>query len=174
MTRTVTGVDLSLTAVGIARHQLGGTWYTTTIKPPARLTGIDRLVWLLNKVSEHCVATQLVAVEGPSYGSGTTGRQSGQHERAGLWWMVRHELWRWGIPVAVIPPATVKQFATGKGSADKDAMVLATARRFPDFEGDNNAADALWLAAMGADHLGAPLVDMPQANRAALGKVVWP
>ena len=39
---------------------------------------------------------------------------------------------------------------------------------------NNNEADALVLAAMGADHLGAPLVDLPQTHRAALDAVQWP
>jgi hypothetical protein len=39
---------------------------------------------------------------------------------------------------------------------------------------DDNEADALWLAAMAADHYGCPLVAMPQAHRAALEAVTWP
>lgn len=173
MTRSVTGLDLSLTSTGVARAQLGGGWYATTLEPPEKIGELDRLMWLLNSITEHCVATQLVVVEGPAYGA----KGSSYHQLAGLWWLVRHELWRWGVPVAVAPPANLKQYATGKGAGKgtgKDAVMLATARRFQAFEGDNNAADALWLASMGADHLGVPLVQMPAANRAALTKVAWP
>ena len=35
-------------------------------------------------------------------------------------------------------------------------------------------ADALVLAAMGADHLGCPLVGVPQAHRAVLAGIRWP
>lgn len=172
MTRTVTGLDLSLEAPGVARHQLGGDWYATTLTPP-KLDKLDRLTWLLNSITEHCVATQLVVLEGPAYGA----QGSSYHQLAGLWWLIRHELHRWGIPTAVVPPSNLKQFALGKGSGKgtgKDAVMLATARRFPDFEGDNNAADALWLCAMGADHLGEPLVSVPETYRAALAKIAWP
>ena len=85
-----------------------------------------------------------------------------------------------------IPPASLKMYATGKGNASKDAVLAAAIRRYPDVEFDgNDAADALILAAMGADHLGFPLVSktpsgrksratLPARNREALGKIDWP
>lgn len=43
--------------------------------------------------------------------------------------------------------ATIKKHATGKGNADKAAMVVAARSRWPEHEGalDDNEADALWL-----------------------------
>jgi crossover junction endodeoxyribonuclease RuvC len=94
---------------------------------------------------------------------------------AGLSWLVRYRLWKASAPVALVPPSKVKLYATGKGQgADKLAMVRA-AERFPGVEiEDDNAADALWLAAMGARHLGMPVDDVPQAHAAALMGVTWP
>jgi Holliday junction resolvasome RuvABC endonuclease subunit len=52
---------------------------------------------------------------------------------------------RHGIEHASVHTATLKKFATGKGNADKEAMLEAARRRFkPDLE-DDNEADALWI-----------------------------
>lgn len=164
----VYGLDLSLASTGIACN----AGWTDTLKPPAKLRGHERLAWLLGAIKEHVRSADLVIVEGPSYGSQKG--QAGHHERAGLWWMVTHWLWTAGVPFAVAPPSSVKKYATGSGVAGKDAMLLAAAKRFPWFDGDNNACDGLWLCAAGADHLGVPMVAMPQAHRAALAGVEWP
>lgn len=167
---TIVGLDLSLTSTGVAVIE-DGNYSTFTIKTKA--TGHDRLRHLIQVLSGHYLTARLVVVEGPSYGS--TAGQKGHHERAGLWWMVTHELWAWSIPTAIAPPAAVKRYATGKGNAGKDEVLAAVIRRFADFEGSSNdAADALVLAALGADHHGTPIADMPQAHRAALDAVAWP
>lgn len=51
------------------------------------------------------------------------------------------------IPYEGIPVGTVKKQATGKGNAQKDAMIAAALRRWPDQNvKDDNQADALWIA----------------------------
>lgn len=49
-----------------------------------------------------------------------------------------------GIPYESIPVGTIKRHATGKGNADKRAMIEAARLRGWDPE-DDNEADALWL-----------------------------
>lgn len=171
MMPTIIGLDLSLTATGIAGNT-GGGW-ADVITPPAKLTGHQRLSYIRMAIMDRyltCPNALYVVVEGPSYGS-TTGSF---HERAGLWWLVTHDLWKRGIRYASVPPATLKRYAVGSGKASKDEVLVAVTRRFPWCPADNNAADAATLAAMGADHFGAPLCDMPKANRGALDAVVWP
>lgn len=162
---TVVGLDLSLTATGIA---VGLDAWTFRCK----LTDTLRLARITGYIADTLTVREpaLVCIEGPSYGS-TTGSQ---HERGGLWWMVAAAIDELRIPRATVTPSALKKYATGKGNAGKDEMMVATCRRFPHFDGDNNAADALWLAAVAADHLDFPLVDMPAINRAALDKVQWP
>jgi hypothetical protein len=171
MTRRVVGLDLSLTSLGYAWAD--GTEHSECAVK-AKLSGHRRLKLLTDAVRAGTEGAVLVVVEGPSYGS--QAGQRGHHERAGLWWMVTHDLWLHKIPTAIVPPSVLKSYATGVGNAAKDAVLVAACKRFPAFadSGGNDAADALWLAAMGADHLGAPLVTMPAANRAALAKVDWP
>jgi len=49
------------------------------------------------------------------------------------------------IPYRGYPVGTIKRHATGKGNANKDAMVDAARERFGDEIDDDNQADALWL-----------------------------
>jgi len=167
----VVGLDLSLTSTGWAR--INTTTETGRITPKG--TGHDRLGHILEDIFRIVFDADLITVEGPSFGSGQAIRQNGHHERAGLWWLVTHHLWVVGVPFAVIPPATLKRYATGKGNATKDAVLAAAIRRYPQvgFDG-NDQADALILAAMGADHLGQPIATMPGVQRAALNAVEWP
>jgi crossover junction endodeoxyribonuclease RuvC len=50
-----------------------------------------------------------------------------------------------GTPYEGIPVGTIKKHATGKGNSKKDAMVAAAKQRWPDFDGDDNEADARWM-----------------------------
>lgn len=168
-TPKVLGLDLSLSGTGVA-----GDGWADTIKPPAKLRGVERMAHIRGILLDRYVAgVDLVVVEGPSYGNQGTGRQAGHHERAGLWWIMRYALHLRDIPVAVVAPASLKLYAAGKGNAGKDDVLREATRRFDWFAGDNNAADALWLAAVGADWLGSPMVAMPAVNRKALAKCDW-
>lgn len=58
-----------------------------------------------------------------------------------------------GTPYLAFPVATVKKLATGKGNADKDAMIAAAHARWPNLRdvtggratGESDAADACWI-----------------------------
>jgi Holliday junction resolvasome RuvABC endonuclease subunit len=167
MTPTAMGLDLSLTHTGVASSR----GWTDVIRPSGR--GHERLDRLRNTVLELIpTSVAVVVVEGPSYGN--QGGQSGHHERAGLWWLVTHTLWKRGTPYAVASPAARAKYATGKGNAGKADVVREVTRRFDWFTGGEDEADALVLAAMGADWLGYPLASMPVAHRQALANVKWP
>lgn len=172
----IIGLDLSLASTGMAEYTPGGvTVSRITSKPgaatlPARADRIDRLA---ADIVHQCKPADLIVIEGPSLGQA---RQAGQHDRAGLWWIIVADLHGWGRPVAEVPPALVKQYATGKGNASKDTVLAAVIRRYPTVEvTGNDQADALVLAAMGADHYQcSTLPTVPQTHRAALAKVAWP
>ncbi|NUW45584.1 hypothetical protein [Nonomuraea rhodomycinica] len=114
----------------------------------------------------------LVVIEAPAYSR----HGGGAHERAGLWWRIVHRLHGWEIPVVEVLPNLRSIYATGKHNARKTEVVDAVARRWPSWQtrGDDNAADAVVLMALGLHHLGAPLCDMPAKNRTALDRVAWP
>ena len=164
----VVGLDLSLcsTGIAIAAHD---SVTTHRIKP--RMNGHERLAFIVDSVRSHTAGAQLVVMEGPAYGV----KGGKAHEMAGIWWIVRHQLWADDLPVAVASPSNVKQYATGSGNADKDRVLAAAIRRFPDVDVQgNDEADGLWLAAAGRRWLGHPIDTVPQANHAALNKIEWP
>lgn len=181
----IIGLDLSLTATGVAIIDDGtaatvaqttvhtfvskGAKDATIAQRVARLDQIERAVFGFTGLGDSFA--DLIVIEGPSYAQRT---QTGEHLRAGLWWRLVSFIEGECGPVAEVPPTVLKKYATGKGNAGKDEVLLAVARRFPDVEvRDNNQADALVLAAMGADHLGHPIATMPASHRAALDAVRW-
>lgn len=165
----VAGLDLSLTSTGVARID-GGSVHLERLQPK-KLTGHERLEYLLGATRVTATIADLVVIEGPSYGS----QGGSQHERAGLWWLVAHMLWTSRKPYAVVVPAGLKKYSSGKGNSGKDQVLAAVIRRYRDIPVDgNDVADALVLAAMAADHYGFPLAEVPQVNRQALLAVTWP
>jgi len=49
-------------------------------------------------------------------------------------------------PPVVVTATQLKKFATGKGNATKEDMVKAVKKLYPEFNGDDNAADAVMIA----------------------------
>jgi crossover junction endodeoxyribonuclease RuvC len=173
----VVGIDLSLTSTGWAMinpdevtfgtvkskgykdEPLKGRWLRQTII-------LDELI--------SCVGAErprLVVIEGPAYAA----REGSAHDRSGLWWALVALTLEQGIPVAEVPPTVRAKYATGKGNAPKSLVFAETVRRFPDLPISNdNEADALVVAAMGARHLGEPIDSMPKSHLAAMDAVHWP
>lgn len=174
----VIGLDLSLTATGIADFAHDGEVITGTIRSaPAGKTITDqraRIRRIVDDIEEvisyQGLRPRLIVVEGPSYGS----KGAGTWDRAGLWWLIVDHIIGRGWSIAVVPPAVLKKYATGRGNADKTAMAVAVQKRWGVELGDDNKVDAWWLGAAGRDHLGRPFVEMPKAQREALAKVAWP
>lgn len=162
----VLGLDLSLTATGVCLTD----GLTLTIKTQQK-HGDRRLVHItdaLTSIIGDGSTVDLAVIEDlPKHAmaAGITGMVHG---------VARSVLLRAGIPYALVAPATLKAFATGKGAGDKTPMVMAAYKRagveFP----DDNQCDAWWLRAAGLDWYGRPEFDLPQAQRARLDKVAWP
>lgn len=171
----VVGVDPSLAATGIACTH---GWHELVASVGKKADSWDqrraRLRNLADRICLLVAGADLVVVEGPSYRSG----DPGMFDRAHLWWSL-YERWRAaGLPVAVASPASRMLYATGKGNAAKGAVFEAAKDRlsgtWASFGGDDNIADASWLAALGADWLGCPVATVPPKHRSALDKVSWP
>jgi Holliday junction resolvasome RuvABC endonuclease subunit len=186
MTATVViGLDLSLTASGLARLTFGQDWqgkegwladtWTRPSAPRPRETLSDRhhrVVHICADILGFTVPCDLVVIEGQSYGS-TGGKAT---DRAYLWWRVVGRLLDHEVPVVVVPPATVKKWAAASGRADKAAVAAAVGRLWPDVEIRNeNEGDALALASIGAQllELNVPF-STPQYRRDAVAKLQLP
>lgn len=159
----IMGIDPSLTATGIALPD--GT--TLTIR--SKLRGIERLADIRSIVLGLCANTDLVVVEGYSYGSA-----HGAHQLGELGGTIRLALWDAAIPWIDVAPGGRAKYATGRGNAAK-GLVLSelsarTGRTFP----DDNQADAYILHLMGLDAYGHPGLELPQTHRDALKTIPWP
>jgi hypothetical protein len=160
----VLGLDLSLTATGICLPD----GITLTIKTRQK-DGDKRLIHIEDAIIRaigHVI--DLAVIEDlPTHAmsAGITGMVHG---------VARNALNKADIPYALVVPATLKAFATGKGSGDKTPMAMAAYKRGGvEFE-DDNQCDAWWLRAAGLDWIGRPLFDLPQAQRDRLSKAKWP
>lgn len=156
----VAGVDLSLTGTGIVTAD--GTPYLVETKDKR---GEERLDYIAAKVREHTTGADVVLIEGFSFGS----KGSAVYEIGGVGWLVRWMLWRTGQRYVIVPPATLKMYATGRGNANKADMLAAAIKRLGVEFTDDNLVDATWLRAAGLDLACEPLVTMPEVNRRALG-----
>ena len=158
----VMGLDPSLTATGLAFP--AGTAHTR--KPPDGLAGMARIAWHLDRLFEAnwIHGTDLVVVEGYSFSS----KGNATRDLAELGGVIRYTLWRNGKRWADVPPPTLKIFATGKGTCDKTAMVVAARERlgYDGLSGDE--ADALWLRELGLHLLDHPTVKLPLTHLRAL------
>lgn len=178
VTRSVTdplvvGIDLSLTSTGLASSD---GWVSRVRSKPttgtllARDTRLTEIVGQILLTIEQGGLPDLVVIEAPAYS-----RNGGSsHDRSGLWWLLVHGLTT-RTQVAEVPPTCRIKYGAGKGNAAKDEVMAAVIRRYPDFDvTGHDAADAVVLMAMGRDHLGCPLVAVPQLNRMGLAGVAWP
>ncbi|MGR3875730.1 hypothetical protein ACUXZZ_45175 (plasmid) [Streptomyces graminifolii] len=175
----VVGLDLSLTATGIASTDgwtdvIGFKGRTsketiTNLPFPRRSRELQNLCAL---IVLQVGAPDLVVIERPA----VSRAGGGAHERAWLWWETYRLLLAQDIPVGFLTTNQLKLYATGKGSGTKGPVIDAVARRWPDWatNGDDNRADAVVLMAAGRDRLGHPLATVPKAHRAAIDKADWP
>lgn len=181
----VVGLDLSLSATGTATRAVGDTGEVeilmSTIRHPllpSKLVGQELLEARCRRVARirdevlglvQSLPT-FIALEGYSYGS----KGNSIVQIAELGGAVRVALWEAGLPVALISPSELKLYATGKGNASKEeVLVQAVVRsRFEFFT--NNTGDAWWLLQMALAHLGLPHIEMPKPNRAVLERIAWP
>lgn len=202
MTYHVAGIDLSLTNSGVAvlrGDDLGDRPNVRNVLSSVTKTGQKKgaaFATLLNRrdrirlIAQRVVAAALAGytdqddapvfvIESPFYGAGTG--SASLTDRAWLFGLTVDALFKHGLVVEVAT-TTMKKYATGSGAtpagakSSKSAVLLAIPRLFPQLVvTDDNAADALVLAGMGARALGHPREPSPQrVTPAALLAVEWP
>lgn len=181
----IIGIDTSLASTGISTirwapnetEPITATAEVVTTKGKRADTVIERderIEFIAQEVRSHLTLnTDLVVIE-----SGAFSRVGGSNwDRAGLWWRVVRMVHRYdlgGLPLATVPPTSLKKWATDRGNADKSDVAVAMARLWPDVDAPaNDAWDALGLAHMGAQVLGWPVPSRAH-HAAARAKGVWP
>lgn len=159
---TFLGVDPSLTGTGIAIVRDGKVidWnrYGYSLKQTATLEEkAERMMHVLKGVllaqGRH---VDVIVIEGLSFGS------KGQSTRdlAGLWWYLVCSLRQRGYTVLTRSPQQRAKYATGNGRAKKAEVVAAVNETYGLDLKDDNIADAIVLAAMGARVYGDPADDI--------------
>lgn len=177
----IIAIDPSLTSTGLAvlgPSQEQPYWAVRTIRstppvaPPnpalAQVRRMEKIVsQLRSSIQElaYGVRPTYFVIEAPAFS-----RNNGMaHERAGLWWMIYQMAAGHGGPVLVVKPNLRAKYATGNGLAGKDEVLLAASRRYPGVPmTNNNEADAVVLAAMGARILGTPVDQLPKTHLEAM------
>lgn len=171
------GIDPSLSCTGVAWWSSEDGWGTARAKtqPAAdgsvvevrrRLrTAAARTLWAVPDGAD------VVVVECPSARA-----QYGSHnERVGMYWYLVDQLIGAGVLVVPVYSKTRAMYATGNGNADKKAVKAAMRGLLPEVAiPDDNVADAVALALMGARFLGRPLDAVGPKQLKAYGAVPWP
>lgn len=170
----VVGFDQSLTSFGIAAIH-GSETTVRRLRYPARKPSQDvrayqhqRLDYLADGIRSAASGAHVAALEDMTFGA----KGDALTDLAGLFWLVRHELWKLRVPYVIINSSHRRKWMTGNGGADKDEVLACAIKAFPQADIRNNdEADALIMAAMTAEHYGCPMAQMPAASTALLSAV---
>lgn len=172
----IIALDLSLTETGWAVYLRYGLNQAGVMKPPrSDNSGTRRLNWFRDQIIDagRYYRPDLAVLEGYAYGMARGASQ--QHSLGELGGVVRLALHDLRIPFVDVAPASLKKYATGRGNAKKEEVLVAAVKRLGYHGSNHNVADAMWLRQMAADHYETPgAVQMPKAQRAALEAVEWP
>ncbi|MFI8776565.1 hypothetical protein ACIGH6_05680 [Brachybacterium paraconglomeratum] len=177
----IAGIDPSLTSAGVAviRSPERVETATVTSKPPAAGTEtvrsrFERMEQLATGILDLVDGADLVGIESPAYGMRNAGKV---HDRSGLWWWIVGQLQARGVPVVEVSPPSRMMYATGKGNAGKDLVLVTAAATYKQAAiTGNDVADAVVIAAIVSRLAGQPieLREPAQAKMRALAKVHLP
>lgn len=161
------GIDPSLTCTGFAVIENG---HLGTMPMKTKATGAERLhqFYQFIRTGLDIENVKLVAIEG--YAFGARGHLAGLGELGGI---IRLALYQSGIPFLVVPPSTLKKFATGKGTGEKGMVSKELYKRFGVDVAGNDEADAAGLALFAMHYAHGEPSTLPEANRSALAKAEY-
>lgn len=119
-----------------------------------KLRGVPRLNAIKLQVLERLGEPELF---GPQDGLLVVMEDFSLHSRSGsideicgMAYLVRHALWQLGIDYLLVTPSQLKKFALGSGKGEKSLIMKEVLKRFGVDTGDDNQADAVVLAHIGA------------------------
>lgn len=175
----VIGLDVAIGTTGIA----GEGWTDHIHATATSLHG--RLQQQLDGITTFIRHADHVVIEGAAF---SRSHLQGMDQLSAMRWMVRQELWKRGIPYAVVPPDNRTIYATGKARWKDDAGKKLTPAQVKGMVRDNvsarygvqiegrwryDEADAYTLLAMGYDRLGCPLAEVPATHSRSLDGCDW-
>lgn len=173
----VLGVDPSLRLSGVARV-VDGVLSVTRI-PTDKVRTLreqrDQVRYIVGRVLKFAGTPDLAVIES-MYVPTRDGAQAGAVlERAWVWGLVVDQLFQ-RCPVVEVTTKQRAKYASGNGNADKAGVKAAIKAAYPNLRiRDDNEADAIALAAMGARHLGEPIDGDPTPKQSqVMAAVAWP
>ena len=174
-------LDVAIGTTGVA-----GDGWTDHVHTKAN-TLHERFAEQLDGIASFIRNANFVIIEGAAF---SKARFAGMDQLSAMRWMVRHDLWKRGIPYAIVPPDNRVKYLTGttqpkdpetgkraSGTVLKGIVRAAVADLFgvpTEGRWRYDEADAAVLYAMARDWLGAPLAVLPESHRAALDGCQWP
>lgn len=158
------GIDPSLTSTGIVILKGDDIVESRTLPNNSADNIITRVRKIRDEISKEInrmidsdgrgIGYNVIAsIEGFSYGS--KGRSI--FDIGYLGWRIREDLVEWSRGTRMkwieVPPSNLKQYATGKGNAAKEVVMMNVFKRWNEEFDDNNQADAFVLAKIGKTYL---------------------
>lgn len=138
------GIDLSTKTGFVAINQESKILLAEEIQGDSNKDP-KRMVSLTEKILQRLDAKDKIIIEGFSYGS----RGRGMSFQFGLGHYVRNELYKFDFDYEIVTPGQLKKFATGKGNASKDNMILPIYKKWGFEHESDNVRDAFVLAKIG-------------------------
>lgn len=140
----ILGIDPSLSATGLCLYN-GSAVIRETIT--SKFAGVLRLRAIADAIVNHHCDRELCVIEGvvSSFGKGD------RSELMALHWFIRDRLYP--SPTLVVAPAQLKKFVLGSGKGEKSLMLREVYRRWGVEAANDNEADAVGLAMIGAAYL---------------------
>lgn len=139
------GIDQSLRSTGlVVLPEAGNQAVELHTIQPKKLSGAARLRYLRDGIRDvviQYVGLRYACIEG--YAMQSVNRSFDLGEVGGI---VRLCLYDTGLEFTVVPPTTLKKFASGKGTADKEAMRQGVKERWQVDIPQDDACDAYALA----------------------------
>lgn len=135
------GLDLS-TKTGLVILDESGNVLTEKEITSKIKTDPQRMIDLTEQVLSHLKKDDIIAIEGFSYGS----RGKGMSFQFGYGYSVQIALYTNDYDYLIVTPSQVKKYATGKGNASKDNMILPIYKKWNFEHESDNVRDAFVLA----------------------------
>jgi Holliday junction resolvasome RuvABC endonuclease subunit len=170
---SVIGLDLSLSAPGMAIDRVLGSIHTETLHTDPKRGDkryCDIRDWLVYNIAQRKRPLQLAMIEAvPPYDFA-----SAVLERVHA--IAREVLARYDIPFAYANVSALKAFATGSGRADKSEVMDYVEAETGKRPADDNQSDAWVLHRMGSYFLNRPTgpISLTPSMVKALNSVEWP
>lgn len=145
---TILAIDPSLNSTGVAFRLADGNVQALCISPSSR-RGLDRIRYVRDVVDTllNTYSPELVVYE--DYAYAFRGKSNALFSLGELGGVLKLLLWESGVDILLVPPTSLKLFATGSGAAKKPEVGLALrAHLGVSFKSDDQN-DAAWLLLLG-------------------------